>query len=126
MVCPQHLLAASAARASQAECTSLRSSESHVVAQHSMVWVMRRHRADQDQLALAPENFTTLAHFSVSSAMSFLKSVGEPGSTVSPRSASRALILESARAALISLLSLSMISAGVFLGAPTPNQALAS
>ena len=39
-----------------------------------------------------------------------------------PRSASRALILGSARAALISLLSLSMISAGVFLGAPTPNQ----
>ena len=29
-------------------------------------------------------------------------------------------------AALISLLSLSTISAGVFLGAPTPNQALAS
>ena len=37
-----------------------------------------------------------------------------------PRSASRAFILGSARAALISLLSLSTISAGVFFGAPTP------
>ena len=64
----------------------------------------------------------TLAHFSVSSAMSLPKSAGEPASTVPPRSASRALILGSARAALISLLSLSTISAGVFLGAPMPNQ----
>jgi hypothetical protein len=38
----------------------------------------------------------------------------------------RALICGSARPALISLLSFSMISAGVFLGAPTPNHALAS
>ena len=62
----------------------------------------------------------TLPHFSVSSAMSLPKSAGEPASTVPPRSASRALILGSARPALISLLSLSTISAGVFLGAPTP------
>src|SRR5215472_6892697 len=68
----------------------------------------------------------TLAHFSVSSAMSFPKSAGEPTNGVPPRSASRALILGSARPALISLLSLSMISAGVFLGAPTPNQPLDS
>src|SRR5262245_41469696 len=40
--------------------------------------------------------------------------------------ASRVFSLGSARAALISLLSLSMISEGVFLGAPTPNQPLAS
>src|SRR5882757_6792931 len=45
---------------------------------------------------------------------------GEPGSTVPPRSVSRALILESERAALISLLSVSMISLGVSLGVPTP------
>src|SRR5438445_11182459 len=44
----------------------------------------------------------TLPHFSVSSAMSLLKSAGEPVSGVPPRSASRALILGSARAALIS------------------------
>jgi hypothetical protein len=37
----------------------------------------------------APENLTTLAHFSVSSAMSFPKSAGQPGSTVPPRSARR-------------------------------------
>jgi hypothetical protein len=55
----------------------------------------------------------TLPHFSVSSAMSLPKSAGEPGSTVAPRSTSRALILGSARAALISLLSLSTISVGV-------------
>jgi hypothetical protein len=32
-----------------------------------------------DQSGWAPENFTALAHFSVSSAMSFLKSAAEPG-----------------------------------------------
>src|SRR6266550_2756087 len=76
--------------------------------------------------ALAPENLTTLAHFSVSSAMSLPKSAGDPVSTVAPRSASRAFIVGSARAALISLLSLSMVSAGVFRGAPTPYHELAS
>jgi hypothetical protein len=62
----------------------------------------------------------TLAHFWVSSAMNVAKLVGEPGSIVPPRSAIRAFILESARAALISLLSFPMISTGVSLGAPTP------
>ena len=57
----------------------------------------------------------TLPHFSVSSAMNLPKSAGEPESTVPPRSAIRALILGSARPALISLLSLSTISTGVFL-----------
>jgi hypothetical protein len=55
----------------------------------------------------------TLAHFSVSSAMSLPKSAGEPASGVPPKSASLALSLESARPALVSLLSLSMMSAGV-------------
>src|SRR5262245_17095271 len=68
----------------------------------------------------------TLAHFSVSSATSLPTSAGEPASTVAPSSAIRALILGSARPALISLLSLSTISAGVPLGAPTAFQALAS
>jgi hypothetical protein len=67
-----------------------------------------------------------LPHFSVSAAMRLPKSVGEPGSGVPPKSASRAFSLESARPALISLLSLSTISEGVFFGAPTPNQVLAS
>ena len=65
----------------------------------------------------------TFAHFSLSSTTSFPKSAGEPGSTVPPRSASRAFTLGSASAALISLLSLSTISAGVAFGAQTPNQA---
>src|SRR5712692_4119437 len=78
------------------------------------------------QSGLAPENLTTLPHFSVSSAMSFPKSAGEPGSIVPPKSASRAFISGSARATLISMLSLAMISEGVFLGAPTPYHVLAS
>src|SRR6516225_9967094 len=68
----------------------------------------------------------TSAHFSISSAINLPKSVGEPASTVPPRSAIRAFILGSARAALISLLSVSMILAGVLLGAPMPDQAPAS
>src|SRR5262249_39702789 len=78
------------------------------------------------QSALMPVNFTTLLHFSVSSAMSLPKSTGEPRSAVAPHSASRAFILGSVRPALISMLSLSTISAGVFFGAPTPLQKLDS
>ena len=51
---------------------------------------------------------------------------GEPASALPPDSAIRALILGSARAALVARLSLSMISRGVPLGAPRPNQTLAS
>src|ERR1700681_1041273 len=72
-----------------------------------------------DQSGLMPASLITLAHFSVSSAMNFPNSAGEPPNTVAPRSANRAFSLGSPRLALISLLSLSMISAGVFLGAPT-------
>src|SRR5262249_32686506 len=79
-----------------------------------------------DHSGFAPENLTTLPHFSVSSAMSLPKSLGEPVRAMPPRSASRAFILGSATPASISLLSLSMISTGVLLGAPTPNQPLAS
>src|SRR5215471_14345713 len=68
----------------------------------------------------------TLPHFSVSSAMSLPKSSGVPPSAVAPSSANRAFILGSARSALISLLSLSTIAAGVFLGAPMPKLTLAS
>ena len=68
----------------------------------------------------------TLPHFSVSSAMSLPKSAGEPGIKVPPRSASRTFSLGSARPALVSLLSLSTIPAGVFCGAPMPYQAFAS
>src|SRR5215510_4294665 len=71
-------------------------------------------------------NFTTLPHFSVSAAISLPKSPGEPPRVVTPMPLRRPLNLGSARAALISLLSLSTISAGVFLGAPRPHTALAS
>src|SRR6266480_629328 len=81
-------------------------------------------RADHSGLMLAAR--MTLTHFSISSAMSLPKSAGESESAVAPKSASCALILGSARAALISLLSLSTISAGVLLGAPMPNQLFAS
>src|SRR5262249_52379965 len=66
------------------------------------------------QSALMLRARMTLPHFSVSSAMSLPKSAGETTSGVTPKTASRAFILGSARPALISLLSLSMISAGVF------------
>src|SRR6185437_2552132 len=79
-----------------------------------------------DQAALIPANLTTLPHFSVSSAMRMPKSADESASPVPPMSASRALILGSASAALISVLSVAIISVGVSLGAPRPNHALAS
>ena len=56
--------------------------------------------AGPDHSGLMPANLITLAHFSVSSAMSLPKSAGEPASTVPPNSASRAFILGSAIAAL--------------------------
>src|SRR5262245_38178374 len=58
----------------------------------------------------------TLAHFSVSSAMSFPNPAGVSGSGTPPRSSSRCFILGSARAALISLLIISTMSDGVLLG----------
>src|ERR1700730_143539 len=68
----------------------------------------------------------TLAHFSVSAAIDFPNStdVIDIGST--PKPASRAFIIGSAAAALISLLSLSITAAGVSFGAPTPYHWLAS
>src|SRR5258707_9332946 len=82
--------------------------------------------ADRPHSALMLRARMTLPHFSVSSAINLPKSAGESASTWPPRSASRALILGSASATLISLLSLSMTSAGVPVGAPTPYQLLAS
>ena len=80
--------------------------------------------ADYSALMLAAR--TTLAHFSVSSAMNLPNSAGEVWNTVLPRSANRAFITGLASAALISMLSLLMISAGVFRGAPMPKKVLAS
>jgi drug/metabolite transporter (DMT)-like permease len=52
-------------------------------------------RAHDAQFAFAPDALTTLAHFSVSSASSLPNSAGEPGSTLPPVSARRAVILAS-------------------------------
>src|SRR5262249_30210978 len=78
------------------------------------------------QSALTSTNLTTLAHFSVSSAMNLPKSTGEPASAMPPSSARRAFNLGSTRPALMSLLSFSTGSAGVFLGTPTPYHWLVS
>src|SRR5437667_5329904 len=56
-------------------------------------------RSSGDQSGFMPANLTTLPHFSVSAAMCFPKSAGEPESAKAPRSANRAFILGSASAA---------------------------
>src|SRR5580700_337511 len=71
-------------------------------------------------------NLTTLPHFSISVAMNFWKSAGEPVITMAPKSASLPLSAGSASAALVSRLSLSTISAGVPAGAPMPAHDTAS
>src|SRR6266540_5465544 len=68
----------------------------------------------------------TLAHFSVSSAMCFPKSSGLRTNGRLAHSVKRVLILESLKPALISQLSLSIMSVGVFFGAPIPCQPLSS
>src|SRR5262249_39065553 len=80
--------------------------------------------ADHSALMLAAR--ITLPPFGVSSARTFRKGGGGPERVAPPMSTRRAFSLGSARAALISLLSLSTISAGVFLGAATPYQPLDS
>src|SRR6266852_675339 len=86
----------------------------------------RRARDRRVHSGLIPAAFITLPHFSVSSAMSLPKSVAEPTRATAPRSAKLAFILGSARPALISLLSFSTISTGVFFGATTPLHPLDS
>jgi hypothetical protein len=75
---------------------------------------------------LMPANLITVAHFSVSAAMSLPKSAGEPGFGTLPNDAYRDLTSGSDRPALISVLSFWMISTGVPFGAPMPPAALAS
>src|SRR6476620_10041043 len=76
--------------------------------------------------AFAPENLITLAHFSVSAAMSVDSSRGDIGSGTLLKSAIRVRSRGSARAVLMSAESVSTISAGVLAGAPRPNQELTS
>src|SRR5262249_59376789 len=75
---------------------------------------------------LMPANWITLAHFSVSAPMKFANSAGELANTGEPKTAIRAPIFGAPRATLISLLSFSTISVGVFFGVPTPTHPLAS
>src|SRR5207248_5319486 len=69
-----------------------------------------------DQSGFAPENLTTFAHFSVSSATYRPNSAGDPVISVAPMSANRAFMAGSARIAPIVALSLVMISAVVVPG----------
>src|SRR5215475_1005697 len=93
---------------------------------HERKAVQKSHRHCRDHSALILAARITLAHFSVSVAMNLAKSEDEPGNAAAPRSANRAFNLASTRPALISLFSLSTISADVSLGAPMPCSALAS
>src|ERR1035437_4566575 len=68
----------------------------------------------------------TFPYLSVSAAMKRLKTAGDAEIVVAPNSARRNLIFGSARPALTSVFSLSTMSAGVFRGAPIPNQEPAS
>src|ERR1700685_1979616 len=79
-----------------------------------------------DQFDVMFANLITLPHFSISLAISLPNSAGVIGIGMPPRSAMPEAILASARAALISALSLATISGGVFFGAATPCQAKAS
>jgi hypothetical protein len=78
----------------------------------------------RDHLGLMLAVRITLPHFSVCSTMILSSSAGEPVNAVAPMSASRAAILGSTSPALISLLSLSTTSTGVFLGALKTANAL--
>src|SRR5262249_29246379 len=85
-----------------------------------------KHPISEAHSGLMPANLMTLAHFSVSAPMNLPKSAGETTSGVLPPPMRCAASLGSARPALISRLSLCVISAGMFRGAPTPQNALAS
>jgi hypothetical protein len=79
-----------------------------------------------DHSGLIAANFTTLPHFSVSSAMSLPKSACKPGSTMPPKSANRAFIFGSARGCVDLLVELVDDLRGVLVGAPNPNHWLVS
>src|SRR5262245_47105892 len=71
----------------------------------------------EDHSGLRWANFTTFPHFAVSAATKAPNSDHAPGNALPPSSIKRVLILGSARLALASPLSRSMIAAGVFAGA---------
>src|ERR1700744_5953014 len=83
-------------------------------------------QAAHAQIGCSPENLTTLAHFSVSSATRLAIADGGPPITAAPRSGNRALNFGSTKTSLATVLSLPMISAEVFFGAPMPYQVVIS
>src|SRR6185437_15912145 len=86
-----------------------------------------RYRAvERGYSTLRPANFTTFAHFSVSSAINLPNWAGVPSIGSPLMAAKRAFIAASAKAALASLLRRSTISAGVLMGAARPYHWLAS
>src|ERR1700738_1690494 len=85
-----------------------------------------RHAWGRAYSGLIPANLITLPNFSISSEISLPNSAGELASATPPKSVIRDMIFGSVRPILISLLSLSMNSTGVFLGAPMPCQPPAS
>jgi hypothetical protein len=78
-----------------------------------------------NQFGLLPESLTTFAHVSISAAMSLANSAGEPASGVPRVRARRAFISGSAKAALISLLSVATIPAEMLLGDRAARTAIA-
>src|SRR6202048_4299611 len=75
---------------------------------------------------LMPASLITLAHFSVSSAMNLPNFAGVIGVDSTPKVKRRAFKSGAATPAVLSLLSLSMIVAGVPVGAQMPYQPLAA
>lgn len=75
-------------------------------------------RLHRPQFVLTPADFSTRAHFSVSSTTNLPNTVGVIGMGSAPKSASRALMPASSKAALMLALSLSIGTAGVPRGAP--------
>ena len=100
----------------------------HLVAPH----ILPRSATDRHQAVehgystLRPANFTTFAHFSVSSAINVPNWAGVPLIGSPLMAAKRAFIAASAKAALVSLLRRSTISAGVLTGTASPYHWLAS
>src|SRR5262249_13191767 len=86
----------------------------------------RRLKLRKNHSNWTPPVLITFSHFSVSARTTAPKSAGEPLIVIPPISARRAFILSSAKPALISLLSLSMIPPGVPFGTLMPKKALAS
>src|SRR5262249_58612847 len=70
-------------------------------------------------------NFTTLAHFAVSSTTSLPKSAADIGMGVPPSCATRSCIFGSASAAVTALLRISIASGGMTLGPAMPYHTLA-